>query len=179
MAVQPIEVPDGIDRETAERYLKQVAGADVGQRRLQAALERSEKPVGPGTAWQLASAERLLRQLITEHGVYTSAEIAELRGGHRSSRSVATNLAKRENLLALPRGRGKVYPAFQLRGSAVDPQWKKIVGMFREAGDNDQSILLWAAAKNSQLGASPAELIAAGRGDQVLRAAEQETADVW
>lgn len=179
MAVHPIEIPEGIDPKTAERYLKQVADTHRGQHRLEEALERAEVPVGPGTAWQLASSERLLRRLLETYGGYTAADVARLRGGHASSRSIASTLARKHNLLGVPRGRGKLYPAFQFRGREVDPAWQQTVAHLRDAGSSDQSILLWAAAPNSRLGASPAELVSSGRGHDVLQVAEEEAAEVW
>ncbi|WOQ17101.1 hypothetical protein [Raineyella sp. W15-4] len=160
MTTVTTSVPEGLTREQYEAFLAQFADTRAAINRVAAALEAQEQPVGPNTAAQLSQVELLWRHLIETYGVYTSADIATLRGGSPTSRSIATTLAREYGLIGFRRGRPKVYPRFEFLGRNPHPRWREIVTPLRESGVDDEEILLWMVSANPYLGgAEPAALL--------------------
>ena len=103
----PVEVPIGTDPEVLRDFLRRAFASSSAVERVATALMHEGAEVGPATAAQLAQVEHLWRHLIETYGVYTSADIAKLRGGDPGNRSTASNLAKKEGLIGFRRGQAR------------------------------------------------------------------------
>lgn len=179
MSTVTVPVPAGVPADGFKKYLEQIAANQAVLRRVAAVLQEEKSEIGPATVGQLAQVEHLWRHLIDTYGVYTSAEIAELRGAKASNRSIATNLAKTADLIGFSRGRMKVYPRFQFNGRQPHPDWGRMCGPLRAAGWGDEDILLWMVSPHAGLDRrEPAELID-NDPDRVADLAAQEARGTW
>ncbi|WP_120006450.1 hypothetical protein [Nesterenkonia muleiensis] len=175
-----IPVPENMSPEEA-RHLAE----DLLQRRSAFAdfardVELKPDLVHPSVAWHVVAVDHMWRKLIDKYGVYTSADIARLRGANPQNRSVATNLAKRENILSFTRAGKKLYPRFQFKGDRAHPEWKHIVEPLLNAGWDSQDILLWLTGPNGAIdGREPAELIGTDEVNKVITDAEDEAKGIW
>ncbi|GFZ86809.1 hypothetical protein [Nesterenkonia alkaliphila] len=175
-----IQVPGKLDpreaRALAESALRKRAQLDD----FVQSVELKPDLVHPAVAWHVVAADHRWRELMHKYGVFTSTEIALLRGANPKNRSVATNLAKREKLLSFIRGGRKLYPRFQFKGSSAHPSWKSIVTPLLDAGWQDEDILLWMTSPNGSLeGKIPADLLNASDVDRVIADAEDEAKGIW
>ena len=178
MTTIEVTVPEGIDARAYARFITQLASSRTAVNRVATVLEQQEQPVGPGTAFQLAAVERLWRHLIDSYGVYDAREIAAMRGSAAGDRSVATRMAKKEGLIGFNRGRSKVYPRFEFQGAEVHPQWRPATQPLREAGWENEDILLWFVAPHPALdGMEPAAMLATDAGRVVMLAEAKATRD--
>lgn len=181
MTTVEVPVPQGMHPEEFRRYLALAASSQVARDRIASVLEQQDAEIGPATAAQLASVERLWRHLVNRYGVYRSSDIARMRGGTPTNRSIASHLAKAHGLIGLTRGNAKMYPAFEFTGRDPHPQWHAVSRPLVDAGWADQDILLWMVSPNPVLdGQEPAALLGSGDGvDQVRQVVESEAQGVW
>ncbi len=136
-------------------------------------------PLGPGTAGQIALVDQGWRSIESRYGALDASRYAELVGAAPTSRSVASK-AKAKGLVGYRRGRRLLYPGFQFDERGLRSGWKDIVAPLRDAGWDDEDIVLWLAAPHGALGRrSPVEALDEGDRDLVLAAIEDETAGVW
>lgn len=176
----PVEVPFGTDPAVVRDFLRRTFASSAAIERVATALMHEGAEVGPATAAQLAQVEHLWRHLIESYGVYTSVDIATLRGTNPRNRSAATNLAKREGLIGFRRGNAKVYPVFEFRGTNAHPRWRDIASPLRAAGWEDDDILLFLVSPHPALdGSEPAALIDTDDVDRVVGVVEREAQGVW
>lgn len=176
----PVEVPVGTDPEVLQAFLRRTFASSSAVERVATALMHEGAEVGPATTAQLAQVEHLWRHLIVTYGVYTSADIARLRGGSPKNRSTASNLAKKEGLIGFRRGNAKVYPVFQFKGPSAHPRWADIANPLKAAGWEDEDILLFLVSPHPALeGREPAALIDTPDVDRVVRVVQREVQGVW
>lgn len=124
--------------------------------------------------------ERLWRHLTDDYGVYTSTDIARMRGASPSNRSVASNLAKTHGLIGVTRGHAKVYPTFEFSGPNPHPGWRAATDPLINAGWDGPDILLWMISPNSRLsGREPASLLNAGETERLVSLSQTEARGVW
>lgn len=173
-----LRVPDGMTAEEFTRAVERQFGHRVANERLATTLSNLPVEVYPNTAQQLARVERLWRHLVETYGIYTSREIAELRGAAGSNRAVASRLAGQHGLRGFQRGRHRVYPRFQFRHAELDPVWRETSLLFARAGWDDDDVLLWMVSPHVLLdGDEPAEYL--DQPERLLPLVERETAGVW
>ncbi len=179
MTTVKVPVPAGVPVGPFKEYVAGLASHQAVQRRVAAVLEQEKSEVGPATLAQLGQVEHLRRHLIQTYGVYTSAEIAALRGAKSTNRSVATNLAKIAGLIGFTRGRMKVYPRFEFSGREPHPDWSRVSRPLLAADWDDEDVLLWMVSPHPLLdGREPAELIEDDP-DRLQRLVEQEALGHW
>ena len=136
-------------------------------------------PLGPGTAGQIALVDQGWRGIESRYGALDASRYAELVGAAPTSRSVASK-AKAKGLVGYRRGRRLLYPGFQFDDRGLRSGWNDIVSPLRDAGWDDEDIVLWLAAPHGSLGRrSPVEALDEGDRDLVLAVVEDETAGVW
>ena len=136
-------------------------------------------PLGTATAGQIAQVDQAWRSIESRYGALDSSQYAELVGAAPSSRSVASK-AKAKGLVGYRRGRRLRFPGFQLDERGLRPGWNDIVAPLRNAGWEDEDIVLWLAAPHGGLGRrSPVEALDQGDRDAVLDVVKDETAGVW
>lgn len=175
-----VEVPVGTDPEVLRAFVRRTFASSSAIERVATALMHEGAEVGPATSAQLARVEHLWRHLIGTYGVYRATEIAEMRGASPTNRSLATNLAKKESLVGFQRGQAKFYPRFEFKGSQVHPRWRDIVGSAKEAGWDDEDLLLWLVSPHPLLDMrEPAALIDGTEVDRVVAVVEREAQGVW
>lgn len=180
MSTTEVPVPEGMTAEGVRRLVQHVAASRSAVARVSSLMEQQEAEIGPATSAQLASVEHLWRHLLDRYGIYDAADIATLRGAKPGSRSVATNLAKRDGLIGFMRGRSKVYPTFQFKGRGVHPNWRAVSAPLVEAGWDDEDILLWMVSPNAALdGREPAALIDEGDAGPLRAVVAREALGVW
>lgn len=176
----PVEVPIGTDPDVLRDFLRRALASSSAVERVATALMHEGAEVGPATAAQLAQVEHLWRHLIETYGVYTSADIAKLRGGDPGNRSTASNLAKKQGLIGFRRGNAKVYPIFEFKGSTAHPRWTDIAGPLKAAGWEGEDVLLFLVSPHPALdGNEPAALIDTPEVDRVVSVVEREAQGVW
>jgi hypothetical protein len=135
--------------------------------------------IGPGTAGQIALVDQAWREIESRYGALDSGQYAQLVGASPTSRSVATK-AKAKGLVGYRRGRRILYPGFQFDERGLRPGWNDVVAPLRNAGWDDEDIVLWLAAPHGSLGRrSPVEALDNGDRDLVLGVVRDETAGVW
>lgn len=175
-----VEVPVGMDPQVLQAFVRNALASSAAVERVATALMHEGTKVGPGTAAQLAQVEQLWRHLIDAYGVYTSTDIARLRGGSPGNRSTATHLAKREGLIGFRRGNAKVYPVFEFKGRHAHPRWKDVAGPLRAAGWDGEDVLLFLVSPHHALGGrEPAALIDTVEVEAVIGVVEREAQGVW
>lgn len=180
MTTVEVPVPPGMDPETVRGYVQQVVASRTATARIAAVLQAQEVATGPATAAQLAAVEKLWRHLIDDYGVYTSADIARMRGAKASNRSIASNLAKAHGLIGVVRGHSKVYPAFEFAGSEPHPAWPAASQPLVDAGWDGLDILLWMVSPNARLsGREPAALLDSADVDELIAVVETEARGAW
>lgn len=136
-------------------------------------------PIGPATAAQLALVDQSWRAIESRYGAFDAGQYAELVGASATSRSVASK-AKTKGLVGYRRGRRMLYPGFQFGERGLRPGWRDIVAPLRDAGWDDDDIVLWLAAPHEALGRrSPVEALDDGDRGLVLDVVRDETAGVW
>lgn len=159
MSTVSLDLPPGVGADEVRRWTAQVSASRSAAARVSAALAHGAD-VAPAVAGQLAAVELLWRHLIDRYGVYTSADVARLRGVNPGDRSVATRLARTHGLIGLTRGGAKLYPTFEFTADGPNPHWKNIVAPLTSAGWDDADILLWLVSPHPTLdGQEPAALI--------------------
>lgn len=180
MSTTEVPVPEGMTAETVKQLVQHVGLSRSAVARVSLVMEQQDVEVGPATSAQLASVEHLWRHLLDRYGVYGAADIASLRGAKPGSRSVATNLAKREGLIGFTRGRVKVYPRFEFKGRGVHPNWRGVSAPLVKAGWDNEDILLWMVSPNAALGGrEPAALVDEGDARALREIVEREALGVW
>ncbi len=143
------------------------------------AVANQPVPLGPGTAGQIALVDQAWRAMESRYGALDAGGYAELVGASPTSRSVATK-AKAKGLVGYRRGRRILYPGFQFTQQGLRPGWRDIVAPLRDAGWDDDDIVLWLAAPNGALGRrSPVEALDDGDRDLVLDTIRHATAGLW
>jgi hypothetical protein len=143
------------------------------------AVANQPVPVGPATAGQIALVDHAWRGIESRYGALDAGGYAELVGASPTSRSVASK-AKAKGLVGYRRGRRILYPRFQFDERGLRPGWSDVVAPLRDAGWDDEDIVLWLAAPNGALGRrSPVEALEEGARDLVLDVVRNETAGVW
>ena len=173
-----VEVPEGLTPEHLQQAVHRLAQSRAAIARIGSAL--ADQGVRPGVAAQLARVEELWQHIVETYGVYSAADVAQLRGGSRNNRSIATNAAKRDGLLAFTRGRKKFYPAFQFQGTKVHPDWHAVTLPLLDVGWDGEDVLLWMASPYGPLdGREPAALLVAGDGELLRRHVIEEARGVW
>jgi hypothetical protein len=136
-------------------------------------------PLGPATAGQIALVDQGWRGIESRYGALDAGRYAELVGAAPTSRSVASK-AKAKGLVGYRRGRRILYPGFQFDERGLRPGWNDVVAPLRDAGWDDEDIVLWLAAPHGTLARrSPVEALDDGDQDLVLEVVRDETAGVW
>lgn len=136
-------------------------------------------PVGPATAGQIALVDQGWRGIESRFGALDAGRYAELVGASPTSRSVASK-AKAKGLVGYRRGRRILYPGFQFDERGLRPGWNDIVAPLRDAGWDDEDIVLWLAAPHGALGRrSPVEALDDGDRGLVLDVVRDEAAGLW
>ncbi|WP_028638567.1 hypothetical protein [Nocardioides sp. URHA0032] len=191
-----VEVKDGGRSAVLRQLLEQVARNPGGLLAVSGLLETltlregvlrhvtdtvANQPVslGPATAGQIALVDQGWRGIESRYGALDAGGYAELVGSSPTSRSVATK-AKAKGLVGYRRGRRILYPCFQFDDRGLRPGWSDVVAPLRDAGWDDEDIVLWLAAPHGSLGRrSPVEALDDGDDDLVLGIIRDETAGVW
>lgn len=180
MNTMSVPVPEGMTPASVEQLVRHVGASRSAVGRLALVMEQQAAEIGPATSAHLASVEHLWRHLLNKYGVYGATDIALLRGANPNSRSVATNLAKREGLIGFMRGRNKAYPKFEFKGRGVHPNWRGISAPLLDAGWDDEDILLWMVSPRPSLGGlEPAELIDSADVGLLIAEVERDVLGVW
>jgi hypothetical protein len=136
-------------------------------------------PLGTATAGQIALVDQAWRSIESRYGALDSSQYAELVGAAATSRSVASK-AKTKGLVGYRRGRRLLFPGFQFGERGLRPGWNDIVAPLRDAGWEDEDIVLWLTAPHGRLGRrSPVEALDQDDRDLVLALVSDETAGVW
>ena len=136
-------------------------------------------PVGPATAAQIALVDQAWRGIESRYGALDAGRYAQLVGASPSSRSVASK-AKAKGLVGYRRGRRILYPGYQFDDRGLRPGWNDIVAPLRDAGWDDEDIVLWLAAPQGALGQrSPVDALDDGDRGLVLDLVRDEAAGVW
>lgn len=136
-------------------------------------------PVGPATAGQIALVDQAWRGIESRYGALDAGRYAELVGALPTSRSVASK-AKAKGLVGYRRGRRILYPGYQFDERGLRPGWNDVVAPLRDAGWDDEDIVLWLAAPHGALGRrSPVDALDDGDRGLVLDLVRDETAGVW
>jgi hypothetical protein len=116
---------------------------------------------------------------IWEEDVLKPGQVALALGGKESNREKAASLRKRSSLLGVPRGRGYLYPAFQ-----IDVARREVYPEVREvnetlgAAEDPWGIASWWLSSNDRLGARPADLVGSCRTEDLVQAAKAVTAPI-
>jgi hypothetical protein len=135
--------------------------------------------IGSATAGQIASVDQAWRKIESRYGALDSGRYAQLLGASPKSRSVASK-AKSKGLVGYRRGRRILYPGFQFDERGLRTGWNSVIAPLRNAGWDDEDIVLWLAAPNGALDRrSPVEALDDGDRDLVLNVVRNETAGVW
>lgn len=143
------------------------------------AVANQPLPVGPATAGQIALVDQAWREIESRHGALDAGQYAELVGASPTSRSVASK-ARTKGLVGYRRGRRILYPGFQFDRRGLRPGWKEIIAPLRNAGWDDEDIVLWLAAPHGALGRrSPVETLDDGDRVRVLDVVRDQAAGVW
>lgn len=122
----------------------------VAAMELAPAMEAAEAAASPQMARSLQARENWLRSIDDEFGTFTRQEVAELRGSPGKNRGMAADMQERGEIIAYRRGNAFRIPAFQLdvSGHAL-PVMPRIIAEAREAGWEDQDILVWLTNPNT------------------------------
>lgn len=183
MTTVEVQLPPGMTKARLTQLIDEVAANTTARERVAAILQQQEVQVGPATAAQLAAVEERWRHVIDTYGAYSAADIARLRGTNPQHRSGATQLAKAHGLLALRRGRSKLYPTFQFSGTEVHSAWQSAMAPLVEADWAGDDILLWLVSPHVALdGREPAELLVSGQAADAARLkalTASEAAGIW
>lgn len=136
-------------------------------------------PVGPATAGQIGLVDQAWRKIESRYGALDAAQYAQLVGASPTTRSVASK-AKAKGLVGYRRGRRILYPGFQFDERGLRSGWNDIVAPLREAGWDDEDIVLWLAAPHGALDRrSPVEALDDGDRSLVIGAVKDKAAGVW
>lgn len=137
------EVPDGgeLSSEDARRVLQAVSTHRSALRRVESTVSALPLGVGPASLAQLALVDQKWREIEQTYGVLDATGYARLVGASPTTRSVATK-ARARGLLGYRRGHRVFYPGFQLTEHGLRPGWGEIVAPLREAGWEDEDIIL-------------------------------------
>lgn len=172
-----VRAPGGLGAVT--RLLESLAVREGVLRHVTDTVANQPVPVGPATAGQIALVDQAWRGIESRYGALDAGRYAELVGASPTSRSVASK-AKAKGLVGYRRGRRILYPGFQFDERGLRPGWAELVAPLREAGWEDEDIVLWLAAPHGALGRrSPVEALDEGDRGLVLDVVNDETAGVW
>lgn len=169
--------PAGLD--SVAGLLENISLREDVLRHVTDAVANQPLPVGPATAAQIASVDQAWREIESRYGALDAGEYAELVGASPKSRSTASK-ARGKGLVGYRRGRRILYPRYQFDQRGIRSGWSEVVAPLRNAGWDDEDIVLWLAAPNGALGRrSPIEALDNGERDLVLRVVEDQTSGVW
>lgn len=169
--------PGGLDAVTG--LLESLIVREGVLRHVTDTVANQPVPVGPATAGQIALVDQAWREIEERYGALDAGRYAELVGAARTSRSVASK-ARAKGLVGYRRGRRILYPAFQFDERGLRQGWWDVVAPLRDAGWEDEDIVLWLAAPHGSLGRrSPVESLNEGDRELVLDAVKQAAAGVW
>ncbi len=139
--------------------------------------------IGGGPQRCLGEIERSLTEQIVIQGearasiwsreMFESRAAAAALGAKPTNREKVRRYRERSWIIALPHGQRKLYPAFQfdLNRREVFPV-VRAVNELLVARDDPWGVASWWVSRNARLGAAPAELVATGRSDDLVAAAE-------
>lgn len=148
-------------------------------RNITDAVSNQPVAVGAASAGQIALVDQAWRNIEARYGVVDAGGYAELVGLSPTSRSAASK-AKSKGLVGYRRGRRILYPAFQFGERGLRSGWNDIVSPLRNAGWDDDDIVLWLAAPHGALGRrSPVEALDDGDDGLVREVVADETAGIW
>lgn len=134
--------------------------------------------LGPATTAQIGLVDQRWREIEDKYGVVDAGEYAEWVGGSPTNRSLASKARKR-GLLGFRRGQKVLYPRFQLDARGIREGWQQMVAPLRNAGWDDEDIILWLVSPNGGLGReTPLEIFEADRG-RLLKVVGDEAAGLW
>lgn len=172
-----VRAPGGLD--AVKGLLESLAVREGVLRHVTDTVANQPVPVGPATAGQIALVDQAWRGIESRHGALDAGRYAELVGASPTSRSVASK-AKAKGLVGYRRGRRILYPGFQFDERGLRPGWNDVVAPLRDAGWDDEDIVLWLAAPHGALGRrSPVKALDDGDRGLVLDVVRKETAGVW
>ncbi|SEB54516.1 hypothetical protein SAMN04489806_1052 [Paramicrobacterium humi] len=142
----------GIDLSTREVVrLVEIAREQSSIDTLSDAMARMPAPVDPAVARAIQAGENIKKQIETEFGLLTSAEVAGLLGSsaNRSAvRSLARDMRARGELLAIRRLNKYLYPGFQFdrsRGQVL-PVVKPLLQIADERSWEPEDVVMWLCA---------------------------------
>lgn len=172
-----VRAPGGLGAVSG--LLESLAAREDVLRHVTDTVANQPVPIGPATAAQIALVDQTWRGIESRYGALDAGRYAELVGASPTSRSVASK-AKAKGLVGYRRGRRILYPGFQFDERGLRPGWNDIVGPLRDAGWDDEDIVLWLAAPHAVLSRrSPVEALDDGDRGLVLDVVRDATAGVW
>lgn len=184
MATSKVEVPEALAEgpggvDAVRGMLEGMATRRAVLQQVTEAVANQPMAVGTATAGQIALVDQAWREMTARYGTLDAGGYAELVGAAPTTRSVASK-ARSKGLVGYQRGRRILYPCFQFDERGLRPGWREIVSPLREAGWQDEDIILWLAAPHGSLGRhSPVETLDSGQLDTVLAVVRAEASGVW
>lgn len=147
---------------------------------LERALSSLPTTVAPGIARAVQATENLWRQVETEFGLLSSAEVAETLGASNANRAYASALRKRGKLAGIERKNSFLYPGFQLdpQKQQVRPWVAPLLELAKEHDRSESDALIWMLAPSNFFdGSRPADNL--NDGERILAGAAGTWGTEW
>lgn len=149
-----IELPAGPVGDRILAAVEQAVGAMRTESEIADVLADAVHLTPPLVLQALAAREEIIRHVAETYGLLTSAEVAEI--GHTQSKNTsefASRMARNWTAIAIRRGRVLRYPGFQFAADGRPrPALAEVFGTFRNAGWDQESVVLWFAGPSARLG---------------------------
>lgn len=131
-------------------------------------------------AWAAQETENLIRDISTEFGLLSSAEVGVRLGSTAGNRrSLANDSHRMGKLLALRRGNRKVYPGFQFAGGQIVPVIRQLRQVADECDWSEDSVVFWLCSASGSLDdRRPVDLLASDP-DAVIESARGRFGAQW
>jgi hypothetical protein len=170
-------------RAAAARATPIVGDAQRGAVALAEIVRALQTTVSPQTARSVQATENLVRSVAAEFGLLSATQVGQRLGSSSEDpSSLAHKRHRAGHLLAVRRGRRKMFPAFQFdpEGSPI-PVVRILRALSSERGWSESDLFLWLVTPTGRLGgARPVAMIASPEAaETVIDAARSEMLTQW